>query len=184
MDRKKILTSIVITTSLIFLSINCFAEMPPGELAKASEAKAVATSSDPLTTGLIEKKVNEACELLGKKGEAAFPAFQLAFMRYLGHFAISVVQIGRGGMNWQRFASGHMGLVLLRAALLVASTVLNFIALNYLTLTVTSAIMFSAQAQPTRPWTRKSSALTSRLREFSLNSAPNRGRRRRAAAEA
>lgn len=75
---------------------------------------------------------------------AGFPAFQLAFMRYLGHFAISVVQIGRGGMNWQRFASGHMGLVLLRAALLVASTVLNFIALNYLTLTVTSAIMFSA----------------------------------------
>jgi len=57
MHRKKILTSIIVTTSLIFLSLNCFAEMGPGELAKASEARAVATSSDPLTTGLIEKKV-------------------------------------------------------------------------------------------------------------------------------
>ncbi|MDK3072283.1 DMT family transporter [Sedimentitalea sp. JM2-8] len=75
---------------------------------------------------------------------AGFPAFQLAFMRYLGHFAISLAQIGRGGLNWRRFGSGHMGLVLLRAGLLVGSTVLNFIALNYLTLTVTSAIMFSA----------------------------------------
>lgn len=75
---------------------------------------------------------------------AGFPAFQLAFMRYLGHFAISLVHISRGGMSWARFGSGHMGLVLLRAGLLVVSTVLNFIALNYLTLTVTSAIMFSA----------------------------------------
>jgi len=76
MHRKKILTSIIVTTSLIFLSLNCFAEMGPGELAKASEARAVATSNDPLTTGLIEKKVNEACKLLGQKGKAAFPAFQ------------------------------------------------------------------------------------------------------------
>ena len=76
MHRKKILTSIVVATSLIFLSLNCFAEMSPGELAKASEARAVATSSDPLTTGLIEKKVNEAVKLLGQKGEAAFLAFQ------------------------------------------------------------------------------------------------------------
>ena len=75
---------------------------------------------------------------------AGFHAFQLAFMRYLGHFMISLVQISRGGLSWGRFGSGHMGLVLLRAALLVASTVLNFIALNYLPLTVTSAIMFSA----------------------------------------
>ncbi|MBJ6371298.1 DMT family transporter [Sedimentitalea arenosa] len=75
---------------------------------------------------------------------AGFHAFQLAFMRYLGHFLISLVQIGRGGVTFARFGSGHVGLVLLRASFLVASTVLNFIALNYLTLTVTSAIMFSA----------------------------------------
>ena len=76
MHRKNVLTSIVVATFIIFLSLNCFAEMSADELAKASEARAVATSSDPLTTELIEKKVNEACELLGKEGEAAFPAFQ------------------------------------------------------------------------------------------------------------
>jgi len=76
MHRKKTLTSIVIATSIIFLSLNCFAEINPGELAKASEARAVATSSDPLTTELIEKKINEACELLGQKGEASFLDFQ------------------------------------------------------------------------------------------------------------
>ncbi len=75
MYRKKILTGIVVATTIIFLSMNCFG-MSPEELAKASEARAVATSSDPLTTGLIEKKVNEACALLGQKGEAAFADFQ------------------------------------------------------------------------------------------------------------
>ena len=73
-----------------------------------------------------------------------FHAFQLAFMRYVGHFLISLAQILRGGASWSRFRSAHMKLVLLRAVLLVASTVLNFVALNYLPLTVTSAIMFSA----------------------------------------
>ena len=50
--------------------------MSPAELAVASEAQAVATSSDPLTTELIEQKVVEACELLAKDGVGAFPAFQ------------------------------------------------------------------------------------------------------------
>ena len=67
MHRKNVLTSIVVATFIIFLSFNCFAEMSADELAKASEARAVATSSDPLTTELIEKKVNEACDLLGKE---------------------------------------------------------------------------------------------------------------------
>ncbi len=75
---------------------------------------------------------------------AGFHTFQVAFMRYLGHFAISLVQISRGGLSWARFGSGQIGLVLLRAGFLVASTVLNFIALKYLPLTMTSAIMFSA----------------------------------------
>jgi signal transduction histidine kinase len=52
------------------------AEMTPAELAKASEAKAVATSGEALTTELIMKKVDAAVELLGKKGEAAFADFQ------------------------------------------------------------------------------------------------------------
>jgi len=55
---------------------NVAAEMSPAELAKASEAKAVATSDEPLTTELIMKKVDEAVALLGKKGAAVFPEFQ------------------------------------------------------------------------------------------------------------
>lgn len=73
-----------------------------------------------------------------------FHAFQLAFMRYVGHFLISFLQIMRGGVSWRRLHTAQMPLVFLRAFLLVSSTVLNFIALNYLPLTVTSAIMFSA----------------------------------------
>jgi len=76
MHQKQIFASVGIATFIIFLSLNCFANTDLGELAKASEARAVATSSDPLTTELIEKKVADACELLGQKGEAAFPAFQ------------------------------------------------------------------------------------------------------------
>ncbi|MBM7066839.1 DMT family transporter [Actibacterium sp. 188UL27-1] len=75
---------------------------------------------------------------------AGLPAVQLAFMRYAGAFAISAVQIVWGGARWERFATDHLGLVLVRGALLISATVLNFIALKYLTLTVTSAIMFSA----------------------------------------
>jgi single cache domain-containing protein len=76
MHGKKNLTSILVATFIFFFSLNCFAEMGTDELAKASEARAVATSTDPLTTDLIEKKVNDACVLLGQKGEAAFPDFQ------------------------------------------------------------------------------------------------------------
>jgi signal transduction histidine kinase len=76
MFSKKILASIAMGVSILFLSLNCWAEMSPDELAKESEARAVATSSDPLTTDLIEKKVAEACDLLGQKGAAAFQDFQ------------------------------------------------------------------------------------------------------------
>jgi len=76
MCRTKHLTSIVAVLSILFFSLNCFADMSPDELAKASEAKAVASSGEPLTTDLIEKKVNDACQLLGQQGEGAFNAFQ------------------------------------------------------------------------------------------------------------
>lgn len=75
---------------------------------------------------------------------AGLHAFQLSFMRYAGHFAISLIAIGRGGVSIERFQTARAGVVLLRSALLVSSTLFNFIALNYLSLTVTSAIMFSA----------------------------------------
>ena len=71
-------------------------------------------------------------------------AFQLSFMRYAGHFAISLFDVGRGGISRDRFATDQLGLVVLRAALLVSSTVFNFIAIKYLPLTITSSIMFSA----------------------------------------
>lgn len=75
---------------------------------------------------------------------AGLPAIQLAFMRYAGHFALSLATILAGGASWQRFGTDRLGLVVLRAALLISSTCLNFYILRFLPLTVTSAIMFSA----------------------------------------
>lgn len=75
---------------------------------------------------------------------AGLPALQLAFMRYAGHFAISLVLIGRGGFTLNRFSSKRLYLVVLRGVLLMASTILNFIAVRYLPLTLTSTILFSA----------------------------------------
>lgn len=74
----------------------------------------------------------------------ALPAIQLAFFRYAGHFLISLALIARGGIDAGRFRTSHPWQVITRALLLVGSTVLNFIALNYLPLTITSAIMFSS----------------------------------------
>jgi len=76
MRRRMSLVSIVITLALALSGVNGLAEMNADELAAASEAKAVATEKDPLTMDLIMKKVVDACALLEKKGEAAFPAFQ------------------------------------------------------------------------------------------------------------
>ena len=72
------------------------------------------------------------------------PSAQLAFMRYIGHFAISTALVGRGGMTLARFSSPHLKLVLLRGALLMGSTVFNFFAVRWLPLTLTSTILFSA----------------------------------------
>jgi len=77
MRKGMILVSIMAVSVIFFAGLSSVAaEITPAELAKASEAKAVATSKDPLTTELIMKKVDEAVALLGKKGEAAFPEFQ------------------------------------------------------------------------------------------------------------
>lgn len=77
MPRRMILISIFMVTVFVLAGFGSVtAEMSPAELAKSSEAKAVETSSEPLTTDLIMKKVDEAVALLGKKGAAAFPDFQ------------------------------------------------------------------------------------------------------------
>ncbi|MDW3182991.1 DMT family transporter [Roseobacter sp.] len=75
---------------------------------------------------------------------AGFSAFQLAFMRYAGHFVISLALIARGGVTRDRFQTTHMWQVVSRAMLLIIATLSNFYALNFLPLTVTSAIMFSS----------------------------------------
>lgn len=75
---------------------------------------------------------------------AAFPAFQLAFMRYAVHFVISIVMVIKDGAEPARFRTEHMWQVLGRAMLLISATLGNFYALNFLPLTVVSAIMFSS----------------------------------------
>lgn len=75
---------------------------------------------------------------------AGLPALQMAFMRYFGHFLLSTVLLARGGLDAERFKTDRPVLVLLRAALLTSSTASNFIALTYLPLTVTGAIMFTS----------------------------------------
>lgn len=72
------------------------------------------------------------------------PALQLAFARYAGHFVISLVIATTNGQSLSRFRTPHMGPLILRAALLLSATVLNFWVLSVLPLTVTSAIMFSS----------------------------------------
>ncbi|WP_299371883.1 DMT family transporter [uncultured Tateyamaria sp.] len=75
---------------------------------------------------------------------AGLPAFQLAFMRYAPHFIISTLLVLRQGVSWSSFQTDHLGLVLARGFLLASATLFNFITLNYLSLTVTGSIMFSA----------------------------------------
>jgi len=70
------------------------------------------------------------------------PATQVAFVRYAVHFLI-VLGIGfaTGARVW---VTENLGAVSLRAVTLLASTLLNFMAVFYLPLTMTSALMFSA----------------------------------------
>lgn len=75
---------------------------------------------------------------------AGLPSLQLAFMRYIGHFAISLILLGKSEFSLSSFGSDKFGLVVLRGALLMGSTVLNFFAVRYIPLTLTSTILFSA----------------------------------------
>lgn len=76
---------------------------------------------------------------------AGFAAVQLAFMRYVTHFIIVVGQEGlASGFRRNPFACERWGLVALRGVILAVSTSVNFVALKFLPLTITSTIMFSA----------------------------------------
>lgn len=72
------------------------------------------------------------------------PAMQLAFFRYFVSFGLSVANGFRQGILIQRLPRRDMTLVILRGSLLVLATVLNFVALRFLPLSVTSTIMNTA----------------------------------------
>ena len=75
---------------------------------------------------------------------AGYAALQLAFLRYAVQFAVTCGLLLQHGTRGLRRARVHLPFVVMRGSLLVVSTIFNFIALQYLSLTVTSAIMFSA----------------------------------------
>ncbi len=109
--------------------------------AKAKEDKPLVGMVFMLITYLMFSCIDTSAKWLALAG---LSAFQISFMRYFGHFAISLGLISKGGISLERFTTDHMGLVVLRGALLAASTLLNFIALRYIPLTLTATILFSS----------------------------------------
>lgn len=73
-----------------------------------------------------------------------YMALQLAFFRYASQLAVTSILLAARGTGGLRRAAPLLPRLLLRASFLVVSTMFNFIALQYLSLTVTSAIMFSS----------------------------------------
>ena len=72
------------------------------------------------------------------------PALQLAFMRYFVSFVLSLLAGLRDGRIFEPIPRTDLALVAFRGSLLVLATVLNFVALNYLPLSVTSTILNAA----------------------------------------
>lgn len=72
---------------------------------------------------------------------AGLASVQLAFMRYAVSLALSVAAGIARGRVYDPIPRRDVILVTIRAALLVLATLFNFIALNYLPLTVTSTIL-------------------------------------------
>ena len=112
-----------------------------GLTAKANEDRALLGIGFMLVAYLTFSFIDTSVKWLALVG---LPALQLAFMRYAAHFFISLIIIGRGGFTRDRFVAEKQWLVVFRGALIMLSTVLNFFALRYLPLTLTSTILFSA----------------------------------------
>jgi drug/metabolite transporter (DMT)-like permease len=73
---------------------------------------------------------------------AGLPALQVVLARYAGHFLLScLITLPREGLA--AFRSHSPWRQLLRSLFLMASTVLNFMALKYLPITVTTTIFFA-----------------------------------------
>jgi drug/metabolite transporter (DMT)-like permease len=73
---------------------------------------------------------------------AGLPTTEVVFVRYLGHLLLVMALALPRGEGFVR--AGNPGAVLVRGAFLLFSTILNFIALGYLPLTMTAAIFFSS----------------------------------------
>jgi drug/metabolite transporter (DMT)-like permease len=73
---------------------------------------------------------------------AGIAPLQVVFARYAGHLVLSLLlYMPQGGLA--RFRSAHPVLQFLRSGFLLGSTFLNFTALNYLPLTITTTVMFA-----------------------------------------
>ncbi len=71
-------------------------------------------------------------------------ALQLAFMRYLVHFLITIVDMRRRGKTLKPVSGRNRAIALLRSFCLVSATCANFFALLHLPLAVTAAILHVA----------------------------------------
>lgn len=72
---------------------------------------------------------------------AGLPALQVVFARYTGHFLVALLIYGLRDPG--AFRSNAPWRQLLRSLFLLGSTILNFTALQYLPITVTTTIMFA-----------------------------------------
>lgn len=76
-------------------------------------------------------------------GSVGIPALQIVFIRYAVHLLlVSAIHLPRHGRNMVR--SGDLRLQFIRAIALLGATGSNFLAVQYLPLTVTGAIAFTA----------------------------------------
>ncbi|MGH1414210.1 MAG: DMT family transporter [Pelagimonas sp.] len=73
---------------------------------------------------------------------AGLPALQVVFARYLGHFIFALVFF-TARQGTAAFRTQSPGQQALRSVFLMTSTICNFIALQYLPITVTTTIMFA-----------------------------------------
>lgn len=74
-------------------------------------------------------------------GLAGMSVFQIAFVRYATHFAIATAVLLPKERS-RLFRTGHLPLEMLRGLFLAGSTLFNFMALQYLPLTVTISLFF------------------------------------------
>ncbi len=72
---------------------------------------------------------------------AGLPALQVVFVRYAGHFLVAVAVYGLKDAS--AFRSHAPGKQLLRSAVLAGGTILNFLALRNLPITLTTTIFFA-----------------------------------------